>query len=168
MAGRDIFQLRFVAVVASAAVLIFLVSSQVAEASRMMNICSHTPYPSLCQPLVKRETNPRRATHKTIQALEAKTRLALTEAARYKSGNQEITTCYETLTDALYNLASARKSIRKRDVMAMNMFLTAAVSDYGVCVEGFIDKGQVNTVQNSAVDLRKTGSNCLTLSTLIR
>ncbi|KAG2267869.1 hypothetical protein Bca4012_061626 [Brassica carinata] len=168
MAGRDTFQLRFAAVAASAAVLIFLVSSQVAEASRMMNLCSHTAYPSLCQPLVKGITNPRRATHKTIQALEAKTKLALAEAARYKSGNQEITTCYETLTDAIYNLGNARKSIRKRNVMAMNTFLTAAVSDYGVCVEGFIDKRQVNTVQNAAVDLRKIGSNCLTLSTLIR
>ncbi|KAF8061180.1 hypothetical protein N665_1212s0006 [Sinapis alba] len=168
MAGRDTFQLRFAAVAASAAVLIFLVSSQVAEASRMMNLCSHTAYPSLCQPLLKRVTNPRRATHKTIQALEAKTKLALAEAARYKNGNQAITTCYETFTDAVYNLANARKSIRKRDIMAMNTFLTAAVSDYGVCVEGFIDTRQVNTVQNAAVDLRKIGSNCLTLSTLIR
>ncbi|CAN7040252.1 unnamed protein product [Brassica oleracea var. botrytis] len=168
MAGRDTFELRFAAVAASAAVLIFLFSSQAVEASRMMNLCSHTAYPSLCQPLVKRVTNPRRATHQTIQALEAKTKLALTEAARYKSGNQEITTCYETFTDALYNLANARKSIRKRNVMAMNTFLTASVSDFGVCVEGFIDKGQVNTVQNAAVDLRKIGTNCLMLSTLIR
>ncbi|WZZ80024.1 hypothetical protein YC2023_100596 [Brassica napus] len=39
---------------------------------------------------------------------------------------------------SLPTFASARKSIRKRDVMALNMFLTAAVSDYGACVEGFI------------------------------
>ena len=52
--------------------------------------------------------------------------------------------------------------------MALNMFLTAAVSDYGACVEGFIDANQVNTVQNVAVDLRKISSNCLTLSTLIQ
>ena len=72
-----------------------------------------------------------------------------------------------TLSDAVYNLASPRKSIRKRDVMALNMFLTAAVSDYGACVEGFIDENQVNTVQNVAVDLRKISSNCLALPTLI-
>ncbi|KAF3494767.1 hypothetical protein DY000_02057926 [Brassica cretica] len=167
MAGRDIFQLRFAAVAVSVAVLTFLVSSQVTEASRMMNLCSHTAYPSLCQPLIKRITNPRRATHKTIQALEAKTKLALADAARYKDGNQAIATCYAVFSDAVYNLANARKSIRKRDVMAMNTFLTAAVSDYGVCVEGFIDANQVNTVQNVAVDLRKISSNCLTLSTLI-
>ncbi|VVA90884.1 unnamed protein product [Arabis nemorensis] len=168
MAGRDNFQLRFAAVAASAAVLILLVSGQVAEASRMMNLCSHTAYPSLCRPFVKRITNPRRATHRTIQALEAKTKLALVEAAKYKNGNQAITTCYETLSDAVYNLASARKSIRKRDVMAMNTYLTAVVSDYGACVDGFIETRQVNTVQNVAVDLRKISSNCLTLSTLIR
>ncbi|CAN6981063.1 unnamed protein product [Brassica rapa subsp. trilocularis] len=168
MAGRDIFQLRFAAVAVSVAVLTFLVSSQVTEASHMMSLCSHTAYPSLCQPMIKRITNPRRATHKTIQALEAKTKLALADAARYKDGNQAIATCYAVFSDAVYNLANARKSIRKRDVMAMNTFLTAAVSDYGVCVEGFIDANQVNTVQNVAVDLRKISSNCLTLSTLVR
>ena len=167
MAGRGVFQLRFPVVAASAAVLIFIVSSHVAEASRMMNLCSHTAYPSLCRPLVKRITNPRRATHRTIQALEAKTKLAIADAARFKNGNQAIATCYATLSDAVYNLANAKKSIRKRDVMALNTFLTAAVSDYGVCVEGFIDANQVNTVQNVAVDLRKISSNCLSLSTLI-
>ncbi|CAH8383883.1 unnamed protein product [Eruca vesicaria subsp. sativa] len=167
MAGRDIFQLRFVAVAVSVAVLTFLASSQVTEAARMMSLCSHTAYPSLCQPLVKRITNPRRATHRTIQALEAKTKQALAEVARYKDGNQAIATCYATFSDAVYNLANARKSIRKRDVLGMNTFLTAAVSDYGVCVEGFIDSNQVNTVQNVAVDLRKISSNCLTLSTLV-
>ncbi|CAH8338833.1 unnamed protein product [Eruca vesicaria subsp. sativa] len=168
MAGRGVFQLRFTVVAASTAVLlIFIFSSDVVDASRVRNMCSHTAYPSLCRPLVKRITNPRRATHRTIQALEAKTKLALAEVARFKNGNQAITTCYATLSDAVYNLANARKSIRKRDVMAMNTFLTAAVSDYGVCVEGFIDANQVNTVQNVAVDLRKISSNCLTLSTLI-
>ncbi|KAG2256803.1 hypothetical protein Bca52824_076097 [Brassica carinata] len=167
MAGRDTHQLHAVAVVVSVTVSIFLVFGQVAEASRMMNLCSHTAYPSLCQPLVKRITNPRRATHRTIQALEAKTKLAIADAARFKNGNQAIATCYATLGDAVYNLANARKSIRRRDVMALNAFLTAAVSDYGACVEGFIDANQVNTVQNAAVDLRKISSNCLTLSTLI-
>ncbi|CAF2108200.1 BnaC08g14550D [Brassica napus] len=71
----------FVAVVVSVAVLIFIFFGQVAEASRMMNLCSHTAYPSLCQPLVKRITNPSRATHRTIQALESKTKLALADAA---------------------------------------------------------------------------------------
>ncbi|KAJ4879142.1 Plant invertase/pectin methylesterase inhibitor superfamily protein [Raphanus sativus] len=167
MAGRDTLQLHVVAVVVSVTILTFFLFGQVAEASRVMNLCSHTAYPSLCQPLVRRITNPRRATHRTIQALEAKTKLALAEAARYKNGNQPIATCYATLGDAVYNLANARKSIRKRDVMALNTFLTAAVSDYGVCVEGFIDANQVNTVQNVAVDLRKISSNCLSLSTLI-
>ncbi|CAN8294350.1 unnamed protein product [Cochlearia groenlandica] len=167
MAGRDTFQLRFAAVAASAAVLIFLVSGQVAEASRMINLCSHTSYPSLCRPLVKRVTNPRKATHRTIQALEIKTRLALTDAARFKDGNNAIATCYATFSDAVYNLQSARKSIRKRDVIAMNTFLTAVVSDYGACVDAFIETNQVNTVQNVAVDLRKISSNCLSLSTLI-
>nr|VDD55801.1 unnamed protein product [Brassica oleracea] len=95
MAGRDTLQLHVVAVVVSVAVLIFILFGQVAEASRRMNLCSHTAYPSLCQPLVKRITNPSRATHRTIQALEAKTKLALADAARFKNGNQAIATCYD-------------------------------------------------------------------------
>ncbi|CAN7035828.1 unnamed protein product [Brassica rapa subsp. trilocularis] len=91
MAGRDTSQLYVVAVVVSVTVLIFFVLGQVAEA-RMMNICFHMAYPSLCQPLVKRITNPRRATHRTIQALEANTKLALADAARFKKGNQAIAT----------------------------------------------------------------------------
>ncbi|CAN7057887.1 unnamed protein product [Brassica oleracea var. botrytis] len=95
----------FVAVVVSVAVLIFIFFGQVAEASRMMNLCSHTAYPSLCQPLVKRITNPSRATHRTIQALESKTKLALADAAshtaRFKNGNQAIATCYATLSDVI-------------------------------------------------------------------
>ncbi|WZZ11314.1 hypothetical protein YC2023_097235 [Brassica napus] len=88
--------------------------------------------------------------HRTIQALEAKTKLALADAARFKNGNQAIATCYATLSDAIYNLGNARKSIKKRDVTALNMFLTAAVSDYGACVEGFIDANQVNTLRGHA------------------
>nr|BAC42758.1 unknown protein [Arabidopsis thaliana] len=50
----------------------------------------------------------------------------------------------------------------------MNTYLTAAVSDYGACVDGFIETQQVNAIQNAVVDLRKISSNCLALSTLIR
>ncbi|CAN8305594.1 unnamed protein product [Cochlearia groenlandica] len=167
MAGRDTTQLRFAAAVATAAILILLGFSDVVESSRMYNLCSHTSYPSLCRPFVKRIKNPRQATHRTILALEAKTRLALTQAAIYKDGNAQIAACYATMSDAVYNLASAKKSIRKRDLIGMNTYLTAAVSDYGACVDGFIETNQTNTVQNVAVDLRKISSNCLTLSTLI-
>jgi len=100
--------------------------------------------------------------------LEAKTKLAITDSARFKSGNPTVAICYATLVDASFNLRRARTSIRKRNVMMLKMFLTAAVSDYGVCVNGFIDSHQVNTLQNDVDELRKMGTNCLLLATLIR
>lgn len=146
--------------------VIILIANQAAEA-HFKSLCAQTAYPTLCWPLVK-GPNPRRATHNTIRALEAKTKLAIEHSARYKNGNQQVAICYATLTDAAFNLGNARKSIRKRNVMSLKIFLTAAVSDYGVCVDGFIDSRQVNTVQNAADELRKMGTNCLLLATLIR
>ncbi|VVA94006.1 unnamed protein product [Arabis nemorensis] len=146
--------------------VILLTASQAAEA-HFKNLCAQTAYPRLCWPIVK-GPNPRRATHSTIRALETKTKLAIAQAARYKNGNQQVAICYATLKDAAFNLGKARRSIRKRNVLSLKMFLAAAVSDYGVCVNGFIDSRQVHTIQNAADKLRKMGSNCLLLATLIR
>ncbi|CAL9238032.1 unnamed protein product [Arabidopsis halleri] len=163
MASRNTIQMYLTTVVA---IVILLVASQATEA-RLTSLCAQTAYPTLCRPLVK-GPNPRRATHNTIRALEAKTKLAITDCARFKNGNPTIAICYATLVDASFNLENARKSIRKRNVMSLKMYLTAAVSDYGVCVNGFIDSHQVNTVQNAVDELRKIGTNCLLLATLIR
>ncbi|XP_010547687.1 PREDICTED: uncharacterized protein LOC104819351 [Tarenaya hassleriana] len=166
MAGRTTFTTAFAF---ATAIVIIMGSGAIERAEgRPVNLCSHTAYPSLCGPLVRRLVSPRQATHHAIRLLESKTKSVLTQAARYKSGNQAIAMCYETFSDALVNLQNARKSIKKRNVIAINAFLTAAVSDYGACVDGFIETQQVNTVQNAADMLRKMGTNCLSLSTLIR
>ncbi|CAN8245008.1 unnamed protein product [Cochlearia groenlandica] len=146
--------------------VIILTLGQSAEA-HYKSLCVQTPYPKLCRPLVK-GPNPRRATHHTIRALEIKTKLAIADSARHKHGNHQAAICCTTLTDAAFNLGKARTSIKKRNVISLKKFLTAAVSDYGVCVNGFIDSHQVNTVQNAADELRKMGTNCLLLATLIR
>ncbi|XP_010533918.1 PREDICTED: uncharacterized protein LOC104809586 [Tarenaya hassleriana] len=164
MGGRAAFSPHLAAI---AVAIVMTLAIATAEARRV-NLCSHTAYPSLCGPLVRRLISPRRATHRLIRALEARTKTSLAEASRYKSGNQAIATCYATFVDALINLRNARKSIRKRNVKALNTFLTAAVSDYGACVDAFIESRQINNVQNAADTLRKMGSNCLSLSTLIR
>ncbi|XP_010510913.1 PREDICTED: uncharacterized protein LOC104787097 [Camelina sativa] len=163
MAIRNTIQMYLTTVVAIA---ILLAANQATEA-RFTSLCTKTAYPTLCRPLVK-GPNPRRATHSTIRALEAKTKLAIAASARYKNGNPTVAICYATLVDASFNLVNARKSIRKRNVMTLKMFLTAAVSDYGVCVDVFINSRQVNRVQNAVDELRKIGTNCLLLATLIR
>lgn len=163
MAGCNKTQLYLTTI---AIIVILFTVNQVAEA-RYKSLCSQTAYPTLCQPLVK-GPNPRRATHSTIRALEAKTKLAIADASRHRYATPQAAVCCATFTDAAFNLENARKSIRQRNLLALKMFLTAAVSDYGVCVDGFIETRQVNAVQNAADELRKIGTNCLLLATLIR
>ncbi|XP_024013652.1 uncharacterized protein LOC18010325 [Eutrema salsugineum] len=162
MAGCYKNQLYLTAI---AVTVILWVASQTVEA-HFNRLCAQTAYPTLCQPLVK-GSNLKRAVHSTICALENKTKQAIADAARFKNGNQQVAICHATLTDAAFNLAKAKTSIKKRNVLSLKMFLTAAVSDYGVCVNGFIDSRQVNAVQNAADALRKMGTNCLFLATLI-
>ncbi|CAH2047743.1 unnamed protein product [Thlaspi arvense] len=163
MAGCNKSQLYLTTI---AVTVILLTANQAAEA-RFKGLCDQTAYPTLCRPMVK-GSSPRRATRSMICALETKTRLAIANAARYKNGNQQVSICYATLTDAAFNLRKAKNSIKKRNNLSLKMFLTAAVSDFGVCVNGFVDSRQVNTVQNAADELRKMGTNCLFLATLIR
>ncbi|CAA7032736.1 unnamed protein product [Microthlaspi erraticum] len=163
MAGCNKTQLYLTTI---AVTVIILTASQAAEA-RFKNLCSQTAYPALCHPLVK-GPNPRRATHSTIRALEAKTKLTLADASRHRFANPQAAVCCATLADAAFNLENARKSIRQRNKLALKMFLTAAVSDYGVCVDGFIETRQVNAVQNAVDELRKMGTNCLMLAQLLR
>lgn len=146
--------------------VVFLTANQVVE-GRRKGLCARTAYPKLCRPLVK-GSNPRLATLSTICALETKTRRAIANAAKYKKGNKQVTICHAKLRDAAFNLRKAKNSLNRRHSKMLRIFLTRAVSDYGVCVNAFVDSHQVNTVQNAADELRKTGTNCLFLSTLIR
>ncbi|CAH8295973.1 unnamed protein product [Eruca vesicaria subsp. sativa] len=146
--------------------VVFLTANQAVEA-RPRGLCTRTAYPELCRPLVK-GSNPRRATRSIICALETKTKRAIADAAKHTNGNKQVTICHEKLRDASFNLRKAKNSLKKRHNKMLRIFLTMAVSDYGVCVNAFVDSHQVNSVQNAADELRKTGTNGLFLSTLIK
>lgn len=163
MAGCNQPQLYLTTIVLT---VVFLTANQAVE-GRRKGICDRTAYPKLCRPLVK-GSNPRLATLSTICSLETKTRREIANASKYKNGNKQVTICHEKLRDAAFNLKKAKYSLHKRHTKMLGIFLTRAVSDYGVCVNTFVDSHQVNTVQNAADELRKTGTNCLFLSTLIR
>lgn len=163
MAGCNKLQLYLTTIVLT---VVFLTANQAVE-GRRKGICARTAYPTLCRPLVK-GSNPRLATLSTICSLQTKTRRAIAKAGKYKNGNKQVTICHDKLRDAAFNLMKAKNSLKKRNNRMLGIFLTRAVSDYGVCLNTFVDSHQVNTVQNVADELRKTGTNCLFLSTLIR
>ncbi|KAJ0265850.1 F87 protein [Hirschfeldia incana] len=163
MAGCNKPQLYLTTIVLT---VVFLTANQAVE-GRRKGICDRTAYPKLCRPLVK-GSNPRVATFSNICALQTKTRRAIANAEKNKKGNKQVTICHEKLRDADFNLKKAKYMLNKRHNKMLRIFLTRAVSDFGVCVNTFVDSHQVNTVQNAADELRKTGTNCLFISTLIR
>ncbi|KAK4855203.1 hypothetical protein QYF36_004992 [Acer negundo] len=147
--------------------------------SKIKHICESTDYPSLCWPYISTfysgksdaSTVLEMAINATAQQIKM-AQYALTNLAKdpkflsdQKNSNL-LDDCKEMYDDALDNLKSAMDAIPKRDIITVNIMLSAALTDFSTCADGFTGKNSpVGGIDNK---LHKLVSNCLAISSLVK
>ncbi|XP_010524736.1 PREDICTED: putative pectinesterase/pectinesterase inhibitor 26 [Tarenaya hassleriana] len=134
------------------------------------NICEKTDFPALCessiQPLVKGEIkiDPESVLLLAIQASIEATKKALITAGEVADAAD----CKELYDDAVMNLEDAVNAVKSRDPDTVNSDLSAALTDYSTCNDGFEETGEPNPLADVGDNLMKMASNCLAIATLVK
>lgn len=110
-----------------------------------------------------------------IKSVQDKTHVAI-EAAKKLSekgtvpsiiaGNLDV--CQENYAEALDNLLSASNAIAARDVGTMNIMLSAALTDFSTCENGFGEMPGISPLKVYDDILIELASNCLAVAELMK
>ncbi|XP_010486189.1 PREDICTED: predicted GPI-anchored protein 58 [Camelina sativa] len=132
-------------------------------------ICGKTDFPPLCEssvsPLLPAQLKPDVSSVLVlaIQASVNATRAAMAIVEKLAADD-----CKELYDDALANLEDATNAVKSRDFATVNTNLSAAMTDYSTCNDGFEEAGEPNPLADVGGKLTKMVSNCLAISTLIK
>ncbi|KAJ4869655.1 Plant invertase/pectin methylesterase inhibitor superfamily protein [Raphanus sativus] len=132
-------------------------------------ICSKTDNSELCEssvaPLLTAAVKPD-ASSVLVLAIQAS--INATKAAKPAVDKAAAPDCQELYDDAVANLEDAINAVNERDIATVNTNLSAAMTDYGTCNDGFEESGEPNPLADIADKLHKMVSNCLAISSLIK
>ncbi|CAA7017090.1 unnamed protein product [Microthlaspi erraticum] len=132
-------------------------------------ICGKTDFPLLCEssisPLLTAQLIPD-TTSVLVLAIQAS--MNATKAAIATVQKLDAADCQELYDDAVANLEDAVNALKARDIATVNTNLSAAMTDFGTCNDGFEESGEPNPLADVADNLTKMVSNCLAISTLIK
>ncbi|KAF8093266.1 hypothetical protein N665_0385s0015 [Sinapis alba] len=133
------------------------------------SICDQTDSPLLCEssisPLLTTLLKPD-ASSVLVLAIQAS--ITATKAVMSTVNRVAGADCQELYDAAVSNLEDAVNAVKEGDVASVNSNLSAAMTDYGTCNDGFEEAGEVNPLVDVADKLTKMVSNCLAISTLIK
>ncbi|XP_078446779.1 pectinesterase inhibitor-like [Wolffia australiana] len=150
----------------------------------LKQLCNHTDNPVLCFSSVVPfivpgpdkavdvsnllEMQIKACAAKTQEAREAATKIAANPAAG-KLLVAVLQTCTDSYDDAIDNLGSASKALAARDLGTLNSMLSAAMTDYSTCEDGFAETpGLISPMAGFDDVLARLSSNCLALSELLK
>ncbi|CAH8353308.1 unnamed protein product [Eruca vesicaria subsp. sativa] len=132
-------------------------------------ICGKTDNPALCEssisPLLTAAIKPD-ASSVLVLAIQASinaTKVVLPTVNKVAAAD-----CQELYDDAVANLEDAINAVKESDIDTVNTNLSAAMTDYGTCNDGFEEAGETNPLADVADKLTKMVSNCLAISSLIK
>ncbi|KAG2245752.1 hypothetical protein Bca4012_091306 [Brassica carinata] len=132
-------------------------------------ICGKTDNPELCEssisPLLTAAIKPD-ASSVLVLAIQAS--INATKAVMPTVNKVAAADCQELYDDAVSNLEDAINAVKESDIATVNTNLSAAMTDYGTCNDGFEESGEPNPLADVADKLHKMVSNCLAISTLIK
>ncbi|KAK9276615.1 hypothetical protein L1049_006150 [Liquidambar formosana] len=134
------------------------------------NLCAHTDYPNLCKSLVNEGIDATSATELVINALVLKTTHAKTSAVKLGDGGSprsksNLDTCKEVYDDAITNLMTSIKCLKRGDKAGLNINLSAALTDYVTCDDTFTETpGATCPLTKVNKLLRKMASNALAMA----
>lgn len=145
----------------------------------LKKICDVTDNPLLCVssviPYLSGKIDPVSILQLQIKACGNQTHAALQEVLKLIKDPSTSTIastclqqCQETYNDALDNLQNAISAIAARDKGTLNSMLSAAMTDYETCEDGFAEL-PISSSPMAVADelLSKLASNCLAIATLI-
>ncbi|KAF8094653.1 hypothetical protein N665_0358s0034 [Sinapis alba] len=132
-------------------------------------ICGKTDNPALCEssvtPLLTSAVKPD-ASSVLVLAIQAS--INATKAAKPAVDKSGAADCLELYDDAATNLEDAINAVKESDIATVNSNLSAAMTDYVTCNDGFEESGEPSPLADVADKLTKMVSNCLAISSLIK
>lgn len=132
-------------------------------------ICGKTDFPPLCEssvsPLLTPQLKPD-TTSVLILAIQAS--INATKAAMPTVEKVAGADCQELYDDAVSNLEDALNAIKSRDIGTVSIKISATMTDYVTCNDGFEEAGEPNPLAGVADHLTKMVTNCLVISTLMK
>ncbi|XP_013588846.1 PREDICTED: putative uncharacterized protein DDB_G0290521 isoform X2 [Brassica oleracea var. oleracea] len=132
-------------------------------------ICGKTDNPKLCEssisPLLTAAIKPDAS---SVLVLSIQASINATKAVMPTVNKVAAADCQELYDDAVSNLEDAINAVKESDIATVNTNLSAAMTDYGTCNDGFEETGEPNPLADVADKLHKMVSNCLAISTLIK
>jgi len=146
----------------------------------LKTICASTDYPYLClsslSPFLTGnldlvsilETAIKACTHHAENATAEATKIALDPTTPATTVSY-LQSCKDSYDDALDNLEAAADAIKARDIGTINSMLSAALTDFGSCDEGFAETpGGKSPMADIDDMLGHLASNCLALASLLK
>ncbi|KAG6726299.1 hypothetical protein I3843_02G062400 [Carya illinoinensis] len=138
-------------------------------------ICEATDYPLLClastAPFLTGKVDVISVLEVAVKACSLHAKLALSIASKVlktKPGinSAAVSDCMEMYNDVLDNIESAVDALSARDTGTFNSMLSAILTDYGTCEDGFA--GQRTPLSEVDDKGTKLASNCLAIASLIK
>ncbi|XP_010464252.1 PREDICTED: putative uncharacterized protein DDB_G0290521 [Camelina sativa] len=133
-------------------------------------ICGKTDFPPLCESSVSPllTVSQLKPDVSSVLVLAIQASINATKAAMAIVEKVAADDCKELYDDALANLEDATNAVKTRDIATVNTNLSAAMTDYSTCNDGFEEAGEPNPLADVSGKLTKMVSNCLAISTLIK
>ncbi|EOA31168.1 hypothetical protein CARUB_v10014334mg [Capsella rubella] len=133
-------------------------------------ICGKTDFPPLCESSVSPLLTVAQLKPDTssVLVLAIQASINATKAALATVKEVAADDCQELYDDALANLEDAALAVKSRDIATVNTNLSAAMTDYSTCNDGFEEAGEPNPLADVGDKLTKMVSNCLAISTLLK
>ncbi|KAG7624298.1 putative pectinesterase [Arabidopsis thaliana] len=132
-------------------------------------ICGKTDNPPLCESSVSPLLTPQlKPDTSSVLILAIQASITATKAAMATVEKVDASDCQELYDDAVVNLEEAVNAVKSSDIATVNTNLSAAMTDYSTCNDGFEESGEPNPLADVADKLTKMVSNCLAISTLIK
>ncbi|KAL1211879.1 Pectinesterase 2 [Cardamine amara subsp. amara] len=133
------------------------------------SICAKTDNPQLCESSVTPLLTPKlKPDTSSVLVLSIQASINATKVAMATVEKVAAADCKELYDDAVTNLEDAVNAVESRDIATVNTNLSAAMTDYSTCNDGFEESGEPNPLADVSDKLTKMVSNCLAISTLIK
>ncbi|XP_058083358.1 cell wall integrity and stress response component 1-like [Magnolia sinica] len=153
--------------------------SPVADAA-IKDVCSKTDYADLCVTSVSSfqpgpgPINAAVVLQLAIKASMRHAQAALNEAKRHAANPnlpaftaENMKVCQENYSSALENLQNAAKAATANDKGTVNSMLSAAMTDFTTCADGFMEMPGASPLSAFDMKLTNLASNCLAIATLM-
>ncbi|XP_040999840.1 pectinesterase inhibitor 10-like [Juglans microcarpa x Juglans regia] len=137
-------------------------------------ICEATDYPLVClastAPFLTGKVDVISVLEVAVKACSLHAKIALSIASKVLKTEQSISAsvsdCMDMYDDVLDNIESAVDALSARDTGTFNAMLSAVLTDYGTCEDGFAgERSPLSEVDDKGT---KLASNCLAIASLIK